>query len=267
MNRLTHSRARTAAAALFMLGAASAAHAAQPTLHVGIDAESYPPFFSKDATGKWKGWEIDVLDAACSKLNVRCELTDIAWDGLIPALQNRKIDVIWSSMTITGERQKAIDFSRAYYESPTVFVGAKSDRRRVDCAVPASFKGRVIGVEAGTNFSAFLDARFKQDAQIKAFDKFDNALADLVSGRVDYVQEAKGLFTAFLSSRDGKDYEVKTVCADNPVLGLGIGAGVRQGDALRGRLSTAIAQLQQDGTWDAITARYPNLKGTIEKGR
>ena len=52
--------------------------------------------------------------------------TDIAWDGLIPALQNRKIDVIWSSMTITGERQKAIDFSRAYYESPTVFVGAKA---------------------------------------------------------------------------------------------------------------------------------------------
>ena len=55
--------------------------------------------------------------------------------------------------------------------------------------------------------------------------------------------------------------------ADDPVLGLGVGAGVRHGDALRGKLSTAIAQLQQDGTWDAITARYPNLKGTIEKGR
>ncbi|AOJ78375.1 ABC transporter substrate-binding protein [Burkholderia ubonensis] len=267
MNRLMRSRGRRAAAALFVLGLVPASHAAQPTLRVGIDAESYPPFFSKDAAGKWKGWEIDVLDAACGKLNVRCELTDIAWDGLIPALQNRRIDVIWSSMTITGERQKAVDFSRAYYESPTVFVGAKSDRRRVDCAVPASFKGRVIGVEAGTNFSAFLDSRFKQDAQIKAFDKFDNALADLVSGRVDYVQEGKGLFTAFLASRDGKDFEVKATCADNPVLGLGIGAGVRHGDALRGKLSTAIAQLQQDGTWDAITARYPNLKGTIEKGR
>jgi polar amino acid transport system substrate-binding protein len=51
------------------------------------------------------------------------------------------------------------------------------------------------------------------------------------------------------------------------VLGLGIGAGLRRGDALRDKLSTAIAQLQQDGTWDAITARYPNLKGSIEKGR
>lgn len=154
MNRLMRSRVRRAAAALFVLGLVPVSHAAQPTLRVGIDAESYPPFFSKDASGKWKGWEVDVLDAACGKLNVRCELTDIAWDGLIPALQNRKIDVIWSSMTITGERQKAIDFSRAYYESPTVFVGAKSDRRRVDCAAPATFKGRVIGVEAGTGSSA-----------------------------------------------------------------------------------------------------------------
>ena len=99
--------------------------------------------------------------------------------------------------------------------------------------MPTTFKGSVIGVEAGTNFSAFLDARFKQNVQIKAFDKFDNALADLVSGRVDYVQEGKGLFTAFLASRDGKDFEVKATCADDPVLGLGVGAGVRRGDAAR----------------------------------
>ncbi len=252
-------------AASFAANAATAATAAQPTLRIGVDAESYPPFFSKDASGSWKGWEIDLLNAVCTKMNVHCQLTDVAWDGLVPSLQNGKIDVIWSSMTITGERQKVIDFTRPYYESPTVFVGSKSDRRKVDCAVPATFKGRVIGVEAGTNFSAFLDARFKHDAQIKSFDKFDNALADLVAGRVDYVQEGKGLFTAFLNSPDGKDYEIKGVCKDDPVLGLGVGGGVRRGDALRARLSDAIAQVQKDGTWDAITARYPKLQGTIEK--
>lgn len=267
MNLFTDLRPARQAIGLLILAISSAAWATQPTLKIGIDAESYPPFFSKDATGKWKGWEIDLLDATCDKLNVRCQLTDVSWDGLIPSLQNGKIDVIWSSMTITGERRKVIDFSRAYYETPTVFVGPKSDHKKVDCAVPSTFKGRVIGVEAGTNFSAFLDARFKRDAQIKSFDKFDNALADLSAGRVDYVQEGKGLFTAFLSSSDGKDFEIKAVCADDPVLGLGIGAGVRHGDALRDRLSTAIAQLQKDGTWDAITARYQKLQGTIEKGQ
>jgi len=255
------------ASAALSLSLASTAFAAQPTLRIGIDAESYPPFFSKDAAGNWSGWEVDLLKATCNKLNVTCKLTDIAWDGLIPSLQNQKIDVIWSSMTITGERKKVIDFTRAYYESPTVLVGAKSDRKRVDCAVPDTFRGRVIGVEAGTNFSAFLDTKFKRIAQIKTFDKFDNALADLSAGRVDYVQEGKGLFTAFLSSPDGKDFEIKTVCADDPVLGLGIGAGVRHGDKLGERISAAIAQVQGDGTWDAITAKYPSLKGTITKGQ
>lgn len=252
--------------ALFAVTTCSLSLAAQPTLRIGIDAESYPPFFSKDASGTWKGWEIDLLNAVCTKLNTHCQLVDVAWDGLVPSLQNGKIDVIWSSMTITGERQKAIDFTRPYYESPTVFVGAKSDRRKVDCAVPTTFKGSVIGVEAGTNFSAFLDSRFSHDAQIKSFDKFDNALADLVAGRVDYVQEGKGLFTAFLNSPDGKAFEIKGTCADDPVLGLGIGGGVRHGNALRARLSDAIAQVQRDGTWDAITARYPKLQGTIVKG-
>lgn len=252
------------AAALLVSGAA---FAAQPTLHVGIDAESYPPFFSKDASGTWSGWEIDLLNATCRKLNVTCKISDIAWDGLIPSLQNQKIDVIWSSMTITGERKKVIDFTRAYYESPTVLVGAKSDHKPVNCRVPDTFKGRTIGVEAGTNFSAFLDAKFKGVAQVKTFDKFDNALADLSAGRVDYVQEAKGLFTAFLSSPDGKDFEIKTTCQDDPVLGLGIGAGTRHGDKLAQQISTAIVQLQNDGTWDAITAKYPGLQGTITKGQ
>ncbi|MFP3617335.1 transporter substrate-binding domain-containing protein, partial [Paraburkholderia sp. SIMBA_050] len=73
MNRLMYSTVRRAAAALFVLGLVPAVHATQPVLRVGIDAESYPPFFSKDATGKWKGWEVDLLEAACGKLNVRCE--------------------------------------------------------------------------------------------------------------------------------------------------------------------------------------------------
>jgi polar amino acid transport system substrate-binding protein len=252
-------------AALVAASVSSFAVAAQPTLRVGIDAESYPPFFSKDASGQWKGWEIDLLNAVCSKMKVQCQLSDVAWDGLVPSLQNGKIDVIWSSMTITGERQKVIDFTRPYYESPTVFVGAKDDRRKINCAVPQTFKGSVIGVEAGTNFSAFLDTRFTHDAKIKSFDKFDNALADLVAGRVDYVQEGKGLFTAFLNSPDGKDFEIKGACPDDPVLGLGVGGGVRRGDALGARLSSAIAQVQKDGTWDAITARYPKLQGTIVK--
>lgn len=52
-------------------------------LCVGIDVELYLLFFLKDVGGKWKGWEIDVFDVVCGKLNVWCEFIDIVWDGLI----------------------------------------------------------------------------------------------------------------------------------------------------------------------------------------
>src|SRR5438046_491651 len=71
----------------------------------GIAAEPYPPFTSKDASGKWIGWEIDLMDAVCKQLREKCEIVEVAWDGIIPALTSKQIDVIWSSMSITAERQ------------------------------------------------------------------------------------------------------------------------------------------------------------------
>jgi len=73
-------------------------------LKFGIAAEPYPPFESKDATGKWIGWEIDLMDAVCKQLKEKCEIVEVAWDGIIPALTSKQIDVIWSSMSITPVR-------------------------------------------------------------------------------------------------------------------------------------------------------------------
>ena len=250
------------AAALLWGGAAHA----QSTIRIGLDAESYPPFFSKGPDGKWVGWEIDLLGAVCRQLGADCPITEIAWDGLIPSLQQNRIDLIWSSMTITAERRQVIDFTAPYHGSETLFIGPKEDATKVDCAQPDSFSGKVIGVQAGTNHSAFVEARFTGKAEIKTYDKLDNALADLTAGRVDYVQESKGTLGHFLASADGADFEVKSICPADPVLGEGVGGGLRKGDeALRETVSGAIRAVVQSGEWDAITAKYPGLSEAITK--
>ena len=106
-------------AALFGAGAAYA------DIKFGVAAEPYPPYSSKDASGKWVGWEIDLMDAVCKQMNEKCELVEVAWDGIIPALTSKQIDVIWSSMSITDERKKTIDFTKMYYDTPTVIIGQK----------------------------------------------------------------------------------------------------------------------------------------------
>ena len=96
------------------------------TIRFGIAAEPYPPFTSKDASGKWVGFEVDLMDAVCAELKAKCEIVEVAWDGIIPALQANKFDVIWSSMSITDKRKETIDFTDKYYQTPAVIIGPKS---------------------------------------------------------------------------------------------------------------------------------------------
>ena len=69
---------------------------------------------------------MDLYKAVCEDQKLKCELVEVAWDGIIPALQEKKIDVIWSSMSITDERKQVIDFTDMYYD----FV-EHPDRRQV----------------------------------------------------------------------------------------------------------------------------------------
>ncbi len=81
---------------------------------IGVAAEPYPPFSEKNTKGEWVGFEMDLYKAVCEDQKLNCELVEVAWDGIIPALQEKKIDVIWSSMSITDERKQVIDFTDMY---------------------------------------------------------------------------------------------------------------------------------------------------------
>ncbi|MGH6809680.1 MAG: transporter substrate-binding domain-containing protein, partial [Ensifer adhaerens] len=99
--------------------------ASAEALKVGVAAEPYPPFTAPDASGNWEGWEVELMKAVCAEAKLECVLTPVAWDGIIPALTSKKIDLIMSSMSITDERLKTIDFSDKYYNTPTGVIGTK----------------------------------------------------------------------------------------------------------------------------------------------
>src|SRR5438046_9784486 len=99
-----------------MMALSTFAARADDTIRFGVAAEPYPPFTSKDASGKWVGWEVDLMDAVCAQMKEKCELVEVAWDGIIPALTAKQIDVIWSSMSITAERKQTITFTMMSYK-------------------------------------------------------------------------------------------------------------------------------------------------------
>src|SRR5690242_5036247 len=85
-------------------------------LIVGMEL-AYPPFEMTDARGQPMGVSVDLAKALGTYLHREVEIQNVPFDGLIPALQTRKIDLIISSMTATAERAKSIAFSDPYVKT------------------------------------------------------------------------------------------------------------------------------------------------------
>lgn len=241
-----------------MLALASIAAQAQDTVRFGVAAEPYPPFESKDASGKWVGFEIDLMDAVCAQMKAKCSIAEVAWDGIIPALQARKFDVIWSSMLITDKRKQVIDFTDKYYRTPAEIIGPKSEDVKIDFNNPDSLKGKVVGVQTNTAHYRFISKYFPS-ATLKIYDTQDNSNADLVAGRLDLEMADAVVLNEFMKTDQGKDLEVKAMppMTDTVVFGYGVGGGVRKEDQeLKAKLNAAIAAIRADGTYDKIAKKY-----------
>jgi polar amino acid transport system substrate-binding protein len=250
-------KALLATAALALVLGLGAGSASAQSIKVGMAPEPYPPFASPDASGKWGGWEMDMIEALCAEAKLQCEVTMTAWDGLIPALNSKKIDAIINSMSITDERKKSIDFSDKYYNTPTGIIGAKD--AKFD-ATPEGLKGKIIGVQVSTVHEAYAKKHFGATAaEIKIYQTQDEAQADLAAGRIDAVQADSLSLNTYLATDAGKACcDMKgDVAEDLEVLGPGVGVGLRQGDTeLKDKFNAAIKGIRDNGKYAEITKKY-----------
>jgi polar amino acid transport system substrate-binding protein len=237
--------------------AALAAPVAAQAVKVGIAAEPYPPFASPDASGNWVGWEVEMIGAVCAAAELQCEITPVAWDGIIPALTSGQIDAIMASMSITEERMKTIDFSDKYYNTPTVIATAKGSGI---APTPEGLAGKIIGVQVATVHEAYVNKYFAAGAaEVKVYQTQDEANQDLAAGRIDATQADSIALDAFIQSETGAACceIVGAVADDKDVLGLGVGVGLRQGeDDLKAKFNAGIKKILEDGTYDKVNAGY-----------
>lgn len=250
-NKITKITALTA----ITLAACTAMAGAQETVKVGVAAEPYPPFTVPDASGNWTGWEIDIMNAVCEAAEIECEVTPIAWDGIIPALTSGRIDMIMSSMSITAEREETIDFSDKYYNTPTAIVASKGAEIE---PTTEGLSGKILGVQVSTVHEDYARAHFP-DAEIKTYQTQDEANQDLYAGRIDAIQADGLALDAFLTSEAGQSCceLMGEVEPDEEILGPGVGAGLRKDDdELEEKINAAIAEIRENGTYDEISNEY-----------
>ncbi|WP_322090325.1 ABC transporter substrate-binding protein [Burkholderia cenocepacia] len=243
-------------AAAALACAAVTAHAEPTTLRFGIEA-AYPPFESKTPSGQLQGFDVDVGNAVCANLNMKCVWVENAFDGLIPALQARKFDAINSAMNITAKRKQSIDFTPPIYVVPIVMVAKRGSPLKPDVA---SLRGKHVGVLQGSSQEDFLKAHWANaGVAVVSYQDQDQIYADLVAGRLDAaVQEAQTAQDGFLDKPAGRDYQIVGEPLKDPAkLGEGTGFGLRKNDkALQAKIVGALDALKKDGTLSALSQKY-----------
>ncbi len=239
-------------AAVFLTGV-STAQAAETVLSIGTEGE-YPPWSMADANGNVTGFDADVGNLVCAKLEMKCKFVVQAFDGLIPALKAKRFDIIISGMSITAERKKQINFSIGYAELANMLVVKKDSPLAGTKDIEALLKGLdgvSVGVQAGTTHAHFMEQRVP-NAILKTYDTLDQMQIDLASGRVEAGFADASALQNFLDRPDGKDFQlvdVKVQSTFDPSLGEGIGVGIRQEDTeLKAKIDMALCELITDGS-------------------
>ncbi|CAN7559922.1 MULTISPECIES: transporter substrate-binding domain-containing protein [Pseudomonas] len=223
-------------------------------LRFGVDP-SYAPFESKAADGGLVGFDIDLGNAICAELKVKCKWVESDFDGMIPGLKANKFDGVISSMTVTPAREKVIDFSNELFSGPTALVFKKGAAIGID---PASLKGKKIGYEQGSIQEAYAKAVLdKAGVETQAYANQDQVYADLISGRLDAsIQDMLQAELGFLKSPPGADFQVSEP-VENPLLPAKTAVGLAKGNVeLQALLNKGIKALHDNGTYAAVQQKH-----------
>ncbi|MDD3699887.1 basic amino acid ABC transporter substrate-binding protein [Candidatus Sordicultor fermentans] len=149
---------------------------------IGTDA-TYPPMEFYDESGEIVGFDIDLGKAIAEELGVEAVFIDTAWDGIFPALDAKKFDIIMSATSITEERLKSKAMSEPYYITSQA-IAVRKDNDSIKG--PEDLVGKVIAVQIGTTGDLAV-SEIEGVKEIKRFDTTDKAYMEVMNGRADAV--------------------------------------------------------------------------------
>ena len=225
------------------------------TYMIGLDG-AYKPFSYQEKDGSFSGFDVESAKWIADKLGFDVEFQAVAWDGIIPALQAKKIDMVYSGMTITEERRAQVAFSKPYLKiNQSVAIRSDSDVTFEDIMA-----GKVvIGSQRGTTGEMWVQdeliTKGKMPASnLKSFDNFPLAITALMNKQVDATVYDKPPTINIIAGQNAKIIQEIDTKEE-------YGIAIRKDDtALLEAMNRGLDLLMNDPYWDELKAKY-NLTG------
>ena len=188
-------------------------------IRIAIDL-GLPPYGMTDDKMQPTGSDVETAKLLAKDLGVEFELVPTTGATRIPSLQTGKADVVISTLSVTAERAKVIDFSPAYAPLRTVLAGVKS----ISVKTIADLDGKTVGTTRGTTHDTYLSQNVKNAKIVRYEDDATTAQA-FVSGQVDLFTTGELLLAPIAARNPGRQLELKFVLET-----FKLAVGVKQGE-------------------------------------
>lgn len=221
---------------------------AEPLI-VGMEL-AYPPFETKDDDGNATGISVDFSKDFGEYIGREVVIENISWDGLIPALQTGKVDMVISSMTITADREEAVDFSDPYANAMLALLTNKDSG--ISTIEDINVAGKKIAVKTGSTGYLYAQNNLT-NAEIIALPDESACVTEVAQGKADgFIYDQLTIYRNWQNNLDTTS-AVFIPFQDVDMWGVAVQEG---NDELREQLNAFIAEYTANGGFDKLTEKY-----------
>ena len=212
-----------------------------------------PPNIYAEADGTPVGVEVDIARAMTDELGLDIQFKEVAFSGLIPALQAKQCDAIISSLYIKPEREEIADFV-AYLRSGAG-VAISTDSEGEITGLDESMCGKNVIAITGATGSTLVDERStacvadgEEPVEITLVDKGADAVQQVIAGQVHAFVDTSEMVGFYEKQSEGQ-----IVRAGDVIGAVEIGAAtLKSNGELHEALQSAFDTMVEDGTYAEI---------------
>ncbi|GIP05533.1 glutamine ABC transporter permease [Paenibacillus lautus] len=232
-------------------GSVSAAgeSASGKTYQIGTDV-TFAPFEFQDASGKFVGIDMDLLDAIAKDQNFKYEIKPLGFNAAVQALEANQVDGVIAGMSITDERKQKFDFSDPYFDSGVV-MAIRQDQESIKSY--EDLRGKKVAVKTGTEGYSFAESiSSKYGFTIVPFDDSAQMYDDVKTGNSVACFDDFPVLAYGVEQNNG----LKIVTEMEPGASYGFAVSKGRNQELLQKFNAGLVNLKASGEYDRIKEKY-----------
>lgn len=211
---------------------------------------TFPPFVSRDETGDFIGFDVDILKAIGEREGFEVTYLVHPWKGIFDTLEEGTHQIISSAVVITPERQQLADFSDPYFQSSRMALVTDTNLQSFD-----QLKGKRFVTQAGTSNEPILREYFGEDIDLIGVETQYQEIKELLAGHVDVAFDDSGVISYYAKqlAENGRTHAIKHPTYPGDDFGFAVKRGNRE---LLDKINRGLKAIRQDGTYARIYKKW-----------